>query len=215
MPIALAVNLANAALTAAVLTPLTHRPSPPVWLLAIAAVTALRWFLWRRHRRAQNHPQDIRRWSMLAVGGSLLAGLGWGVGAALLFPEIPIAGQIFLTFVIGGMCAGAVVLSASHMPTLLAFLHAASLPMAVRFLVQGSEADVVLGVMILIFAAALSLAGAYLHRSFAETLRLRSELGSATKRLEAEIAEREFHRSGAAPSTKTRGGRAADWRDRS
>ncbi len=191
MPIALAVNLANAALTAAVLTPLTHRPSPSVWLLAIAAVTAARWFLWRRHRRAQNHLRDIRRWSVLAAGGSLLAGLGWGVGAALLFPEIPIAGQIFLTFVIGGMCAGAVVLSASHMPTLLAFLHAASLPMAIRFFVEASEADAALGIMILIFAAALSLAGAYLHRVFAETLRLRFELGSATKRLEAEIAERE------------------------
>ena len=191
MPIALAVNLANAALTAAVLTPLTHWPSPLAWLLAIAAVTALRWFLWRRHRRARDQAQDIRRWSTLAVGGSLLAGLGWGVGAALLLPEIPVAGQIFLTFVIGGMCAGAVVLSASHMPTLLAFLHAASLPMAIRFFVQGSEADAALGIMILIFAAALSLGGAYLHRVFAETLRLRFELDRATARLEAEIAERQ------------------------
>jgi hypothetical protein len=41
--------------------------------------------------------------------------------------------------------------------------------------------------MILVFSAALSLAGLHLNRFFAETMRLRFELGAANLRLQAEI----------------------------
>jgi len=88
------------------------------------------------------------------------------------------------------MCAGSVVLSAPHLPTLLAFLLAASLPMAGRFLYENSTTGNALGIMILVFATALSLAGARLNRIFAETMRLRFELNAANLRLQAEIGER-------------------------
>ena len=107
----------------------------------------------------------------------------------LLFPIVPTSGQIFLTFVIGGMCAGTVVLNASHLPTLLAFLLSASLPMAVRFFAEGSAADNALGAMIVVFATALSLAGAHLNRFFTDAMRLRFELNEANLRLRAEMAE--------------------------
>jgi len=107
----------------------------------------------------------------------------------LLFPIVATSGQIFLTFVIGGMCAGAVVLSASHLPTLLAFLLSASLPMAVRFLVEGTVADSALGAMVVVFATALSLAGAHLNRFFTEAMRLRFELDEVNLRLRSEMAE--------------------------
>jgi signal transduction histidine kinase len=45
--------------------------------------------------------------------------------------------------------------------------------------------------MILVFAAALSLAGLHLNRFFGETMRLRFELGAAYLHLQAEIADRE------------------------
>src|SRR5262249_18257424 len=63
-------------------------------------------------------------------------------------------------------------------------------PLAVRFLSQETQTDAALGVMILVFAAALSLAGTRLHRVFAETLRLRFELAAAAARLQTEIADR-------------------------
>jgi signal transduction histidine kinase len=107
----------------------------------------------------------------------------------LLFPIVPTSGQIFLTFVIGGMCTDVVVLSASHLPTLLAFLLSASLPMAVRFLVEATVLDSALGVMVVVFATALSLAGAHLNRFFTEAMRLRFELDEANLRLRSEMAE--------------------------
>jgi len=96
-----------------------------------------------------------------------------------MFPVVPAIGQIFLTFVIGGMCAGGVVLNASHFPTLLAFLLSASLPMLFVFRGKARVTGSALGAMILVFAAALSVAGGHLNRIFTETMRLRFELNQA------------------------------------
>jgi signal transduction histidine kinase len=63
--------------------------------------------------------------------------------------------------------------------------------MVVLFLGQETRTAAALGTMILVFAAALSLAGLHLNRFFGETMRLRLELGAANLRLQAEIAERE------------------------
>jgi signal transduction histidine kinase len=189
MPIALAVNLVNAALTAAVLAPQASRPWPLPWLAAVALVTAARGVLWLRCHRAAVRPDNARYWSRLAAGFALLTGLCWGVGGAVLFPVVPLPGKIFLATVIAGMCSGAAVVSASHLPTLLAFILSASLPMAVRFLAAGEPADAALGAMVLVFAAALILAGQQLNRSFTQAMRLRFELNAANLRLHAEMAE--------------------------
>ena len=94
------------------------------------------------------------------------------------------------TIVIGGMCAGAVVVSASHLPTLFGFLLAACLPMAARFFAEGDPDDCAVGAMIVTFAVAMAFAGRHLSHILAETMRLRFELGEANQRLNAEIGER-------------------------
>ena len=191
MPIALAVNAVISIITFMVLQQLIGLARPLAWVCAVLLVTSGRWVLWLRYRRLRSGISAVARWSRLAAGGSLLAGLCWGLGGLILFPAMPVLGQIFLTFVIGGMCAGAVVISASHLPSLLAFLLSASLPMAFLFLGQETRTAAALGTMILVFAAALSLAGLHLNQFFGETIRLRFELGAANLRLQAEIAERE------------------------
>jgi len=189
LPISFAVNLVNAALTAIVLSTIGAPRASLVWFSLVALVTAVRWVLWRRYRRSGSGSEHDLLWSRLAVCGSVLAGSCWGFGGMLLFPLVPTSGQIFLTFVIGGMCAGTVVLNASHLPTLLAFLLSASLPMAVRFFAEGTTADSALGAMIVVFATALSLAAAHLNQFFTESMRLRFELNEANIRLQAEMSE--------------------------
>jgi signal transduction histidine kinase len=191
MPIALAVNAVNAIITFTVLQQFIELGRPLAWLCVVLLVTTGRWALWLRYRRVRTGITDVAHWSWLAACGSLLAGMCWGMGGLVLFPTMPVLGQIFLTFVIGGMCAGAVVISASHLPSLLAFLLSASLPMTVLFFGQGTKTAAALGTMILVFSAALSLAGLHLNRFFAETMQLRFELGAANLRLQAEITERE------------------------
>jgi signal transduction histidine kinase len=126
-------------------------------------------------------------WQPVGAG----CGLVWGVGGVLLFAVLPVPGQMFLTVVIGGMCAGGVVISASHLSTALAFLLSASLPFAMLFFCQGTTTGGALGAMILVFAAALSLGARRFNLFFAETIRLRLELSRANRRLQDEIAERQ------------------------
>lgn len=189
MPIALTVNIVNAALTVIVLYWLGLLTVPLAWFSILMMVTAARWILWWRYWRTRPELADADFWSWLATCGSLVSGLCWGIGGMVMFTVVPVLGQIFLTLVIAGMCAGAVVVSASHLPALLAFLLSASLPMAVRFFCQGTLSDSTLGAMIVIFAGALLLAGANFNRLFADAMRLRFELNQTNLRLQAEIAE--------------------------
>jgi signal transduction histidine kinase len=190
LPIALAVNLVNATLTAIVLAPLATRPYALPFLAAVVLATAARLVLLLRYRRASVRPEDAHRWSRLAACGSLITGLAWGIGGATLFSVPPVEGMIFLTIVIGGMCAGAVVVNAAHLPTLLSFILSASLPMAARFFLDGNPTDSALGAMTIVFAVALGLAGSQLNRILSGTMRLRWELDESQRRLRAETAER-------------------------
>jgi signal transduction histidine kinase len=188
LPVALSVNLIIAALTTSVLGAIGGRRLPLLWFAAIAAVTAARWLLWRRYQSGRG-AGGTRRWGTLATLGSLCAGLAWGVGAALLSLSLPPAGQAFLITVVCGMSAGAIAISVSHLPTLLAFVLSASLPIVLRFAIVGSATGHVLGAMGVVFAAAMALGGRHLNRIFTEGMRLRIELNEANLRLQAEMAE--------------------------
>src|SRR5262249_36735379 len=106
MPIALVVNTVNAIITAAVLQQLAGVALPLGWLCVVLLVTAGRCTLWLRYRGAESRVVDFTQWSWGATCGSLLAGMCWGLGGIALFPIAPVPGQIFLIFVIGGMCTG-------------------------------------------------------------------------------------------------------------
>lgn len=94
MPIALAVNLVNAALTLIVLSPIAAASAlPAIWFSAVVLVTAGRWILWRRYRRRL--PQSEHHWSQLATRGSLLAGSCWDLGGVVLFPLVLYPGRSF------------------------------------------------------------------------------------------------------------------------
>jgi signal transduction histidine kinase len=178
VPIAIVVNVVNAAITATIVAASAPMKLALLWFCSVTLVSIGRWLLWRRYQRATPKVQNVRAWGILVALGSLLAGLSWGLGGAILLPATPGLGQTFFILVIGGMCAGAVVLNVPHLPTALAFLLSASLPVAFRLLATGSMADTALAAMIIVFAAALSLAGAYLNRFFTEGLRLRIELNA-------------------------------------
>jgi signal transduction histidine kinase/CheY-like chemotaxis protein len=194
-PIVVAVTLLNAGLVAFVLV---QRGEPSLWyawygLVVLAASGG--GVLWLAHRRRVIAGASAARWARLATLGTTLVGLLWGVGGAVLFPG-GIVEQTFLAFVIGGMCAGALATLGYHWPAALGFVLPATLPIALRYFVDGTPLYIAMGSMILVFALALSLAALTFGRSLAEGLRLRFELADSAAalskvnaRLQTEMAE--------------------------
>ena len=192
----LLVTVVNATLTAIVLAPVTSAAPLAIWLGLIVAVSAVRWAVRRLFLHRQPKPSEFRLWESLSVAGSLTTGILWGVGSAILCPAIG-PYQLFMTFVIGGMCAGATTVHAAHLPTLLAFIIPAGLPLAASFVQSAAVLQVVPAIMLVIFAAALSLTSLRNHRAFGEHIRLQLALRRqqraltlANERLRDEMIER-------------------------
>ena len=198
IPLAAFVSIANAVLMTGVLV--TAEPTGGVgvyvWLGVAVLVTAGRLSLWWAHRHIGSTPERYRVWALASTCNALTAGLLWGIGSVLLLPTSSID-QMFWVFVIGGMCAGAASLHYPHLPTVIAFIVPAALPLAIWFALTGAARLAACAAMIVIFLIALMATSRRSSQYFGETLRLRvevakrtRELDTANKRLKAEIAER-------------------------
>ncbi len=195
-PVTLGVSALNAALTAVVLSGVEAGQSPAAWAAAVSIVSVARWTITRALLRRLRCGIDWRTWSMMSIGGSLLTGLLWGFGAVVLFPAADTY-QLFLAFVVGGMCAGAVTVNSAHFPTVAAFIVPAGLPLAARFATEG-RLGLMSGLMLTIFIGALLLVSRGAHATFGSNVRLQlalrreqRKLSETNERLQDEVAQRQ------------------------
>jgi signal transduction histidine kinase len=195
LPIILAVNVVNALLLAAVLAPLRGSAAWQ-WAGFALSVTAARGLIWQRHRHRSIGSENVAVVRAVQIGGSAISGALWGAGAVWLFPSAPVY-QMFLTFVIAGMAAGAVATLSAVPPAFYAYALMAVLPLAVRLSAEGETVYLVMAVMAIVFVGALSLIAYNHHRSLRDAFRLRldlaqrsQELAKSNARLSAEVEVR-------------------------
>jgi signal transduction histidine kinase len=196
LPLALAVVVINATLVAVVFSPFTSTRGLLCWLGGVYTVAALRMIGCCRYRRSDQEPAHFSFWVHQSIVGALLSGALWGLGAVVFFPPTDV-GQLFLALVIAGMCAGAATVHAPHIPTVVAFILPATIPLAARFLAAGGALQVIFGIMILIFGLALCIASfrfqSWFIGTFSAQIRLAersNELDAANARLTQEISSR-------------------------
>src|SRR3984893_8252310 len=191
MPMVLAVNVVNAALVALVLA--SYMEQTRWWIffglvVTLTAARAIGWSYYRYHRKAV---EDQANWTIFATVGSGLSGLLWGASSTLLLPD-HIVEQTFLAFVIGGMCAGALVSLSYYLPAFVAYVLASALPLAGSFLSDGRTVYVAMGCMALVFVAAVTFAACHFNHAFVRgvllNLHLRERTEELTKRTEELIA---------------------------
>ncbi|HEY2662521.1 MAG TPA: ATP-binding protein [Caulobacteraceae bacterium] len=192
------ITVINGALIVAVLKHGDASLGPSLWLGLVVILAAGRAGSWRVYLSDGRSSDRLRQWEAVALIGSLLSGVLWGVGAVWLFPADQ-SGQWLWIFLIGGMCAGAAALHAAHAPTALAFIVPAGAPLAVRLALQGSGQSLAAAAMIVVFLAAMSFTTFRFSRQFGEMLTLQldlerrtTELDEVNLRLRAEI---EHHRT--------------------
>jgi signal transduction histidine kinase len=195
-PLTLSITVINAVLTAFVLAPVDGNELAILFAGAVVIVSLARWIGGRAFLDRARGIGGEGFWTAFSVLGSLASGVLWGAAATVLFPSAE-SYQLFLALVIGGMCAGAITVNAAHLPSVVAFILPATLPLAAAFFVEG-PAWRVSALMIVVFASALSLISVRAHRAFGERVQLQfaltqeqHKLREANERLSEEIAQRQ------------------------
>lgn len=205
MPMVLAVNIVNSALVAYVLASYMQQTRWWIFFGLVVTLTGVRAAGWRCYDLTQKTCETSGKWAFFAVAGSGLSGLLWGLGSTLLLPD-NIVEQTFLAFVVGGMCAGALVSLSYHLPAFIAYTYSSAVPLAWSFFLDGRTVYVAMGCMALVFVAAVTFAAHHFNRAFVTGLRLNLDLAERTEeltrqteeltivnsRLEKEIAQRKI-----------------------
>lgn len=168
---------------------------PHDWLLAWLAYHLLlsigRYGLARAFKLASPTPATIRRWDQAFLTGTLLAGLGWGTTALMLFPESSLAHQLFLAFVLAGVSAGASSTLAARFDAFLSFALPTLVPLIMRFFLLNHEQALPMAVCTLLFSLLMVYTAYRTSNSVAETLRLKYHNAQLVDQLASQLEEGE------------------------
>jgi signal transduction histidine kinase/ActR/RegA family two-component response regulator len=181
-PMVLIVNVVNSALVALILGWYLEHTGWWIFFGLVVTLTGVRALVWRGYHRDKKPHRPIAIWAQLATLGSGLSGLLWGVGIASLVSD-NLVEEMFLAFVIGGMCAGAVFSLSYHLPTFIAYVVPAVLPLSGHFFLDGRLVYSAMGGMLVVFVAAMTFAAYNFSHTFANGAQLNIDLTKRTKEL--------------------------------
>jgi hypothetical protein len=182
MPLVLVVNVVNSALVAVVLASYMEQTRWWIFFGLVVTLTGVRAIGWSYYPHYQRSDQAKTKWAIFATAGSGLSGLLWGASSTLLLSD-NIVEQTFLAFVIGGMCAGALVSLSYYLPAFIAYAFASVLPLAGSFLLDGKTVYVAMGCMAVVFVAAMTFAAHHFNHTFVRGVRLNLDLKERTEEL--------------------------------
>lgn len=176
LPVSIAISTVLALILAAVEWSVAGPPRLAGWLVMIGAVMLGRAVLaaaWRRGGQAAT--QAVGQWLFRFRVGVIGAGVSWGAGSMLLFPEGVATHQVFMAFVMAGLSAGAIPLLAVDRVSTLGFLVPTLVPLIVRFAVEGGSIPLAMGTMMVLFLVFLVASARSMRHSLHENFQRRVE----------------------------------------
>jgi signal transduction histidine kinase len=192
----LSTSLVNAIIVTVTMWGAASRPLLLVWTGVMAIMTVVRLRMRRSFWRISPGPEQAQRWGTAFVAGSITAGILWG-GSTLwvMDPHRPLS-LILITFVIGGMGAGAAGTISCYLPAFFGFLVPAIVPLAIRLLGTGGSLYLALGIMIVVYALAMAAVAITTNRSITQAFALRFENDDLVARLSrAQLSLEETNRT--------------------
>jgi signal transduction histidine kinase/CheY-like chemotaxis protein len=178
-------NLANASIVVILLHDSRRQNTLLVWLSAMALLTVARLELLRRYRRKRPGAEAIDDWGAYFVAGSAAAGVLWGAAGALFFDPSDVWSQVLVSFVVGGMGAGAAATLSCHMPAFVAYFLPSILPLAVSMFATGDRMHTGLGVITLVYGVGLFGVARITNRSITQAFSIGFENDALLERLSA------------------------------
>jgi signal transduction histidine kinase len=203
-PSVVLANLAGATVFAAGLTNRDNETPAFAWLVALLAVAATRSFFYVTYRRAATSERSPRAWAIRFALASAAAGALWGVSPLAFDAFAKPESELLCTFVIGGLVAGAAGSLSCHLPSFLAFVTPALVPLAALLVLRGGENGGLMATMVVVYGVAMIVVARNVREALIDALTLRSEnealvlqrdehtrrLESANRELDKRISER-------------------------
>lgn len=143
------------------------------WLFLVLFTSLVRMRLNRAFFKDVDVRETFHRWKQLLVISLGISGILWGSTAIFLFPKESVAHQVFITFTLAGMVAGAVGAFSPILQGFLAFSIPALTPIIFRLFFVGDELHMAMGAMTVLFALLTFKTAQHVNSSTLELVALR------------------------------------------
>jgi diguanylate cyclase (GGDEF)-like protein len=187
VPASLLAILINSSILSVVLWNRIDHLNIIVWFLATNCLSLIRWQLYSQFRRIDQTQHNEKNWYQLAVITTALSGATWGAAGIWLFSHQSVVHQVFLIFVIGGMCAGGITTLAAILSACRTFVILAGIPVIVQLMLINSEIGNAMVIMSILFMAMILASANRLNKTIMGTI-----VESLSSRHQQQLAEREM-----------------------
>ena len=143
------------------------------WLLAMTVLISLHGLLAYRYYRAAPNVSEAKQWGHYYVISTALAGLLWGTGSILFFPQENFEHQITVAFAMVIISGGGVITISFIRGAAYALIIPCMLPLIPLFLLEGTYLSTIIGLIILVLFVFMMLSTYYFHASSTENISLR------------------------------------------
>ncbi|MBI1175735.1 MAG: HD domain-containing protein [Sideroxydans sp.] len=153
-----------------------------LWLSCLYLLHLWELFKWATSRGNLGSVRACTEWSRHFFAFALVISLMWGASTLFFFPGALLP-QVLVVCVMLGLAAGTATMSSTHPPSFYAYALGVMLPLSFRVLVEQDETHFALGLMLLLFFAALLASGQYLSKLILLSLQQRFEKTALAEQL--------------------------------
>jgi len=151
LPIGLLANVIIPLLLGFALWKFVDRAALLIWASLIYILTALRYVLLMRYRRATNRESDWYRWRTLFFVSASAAAIAWGLSGVVLFSDSSDFANICIIFAAGGMISGSTISLSSLKNTAQCYIILVATPLIIKLFTIPSGKYMAMGIMVIIY----------------------------------------------------------------
>lgn len=154
-----------------------------IWQVAMVLTLFARVFIYRAYKVASPEDSQVQPWVHRYLSVVLMTAWLWGAAIVWLFPTESVEHQVFVAFVIGGMCAGAVTsLSFLKLPV-LCYLGFSLVPLGIQFLMSDSSLSLPMAIMVWFFGVIVVMSALRIYENTALNITLRLDAADRERAL--------------------------------
>ncbi|MDH5764428.1 MAG: HAMP domain-containing histidine kinase [Gammaproteobacteria bacterium] len=181
---ALIVNINIAILFIAVLINRIDNTALFYWVSALTLILLIRGLTLYFFTKTENPEYNIQDWLYRFTITTTLSGLAWGLSIWVFQPYENIETPVLITFVLGGLTAGAAAVLGSILVVYILYVLACMLPITIWFFLHPSETFTTMAIMLCVYIIAMIAGGYTYQKIMLKSFQLSQQLSAAKEQAE-------------------------------